>query len=476
MCLLFRSNAKNFMRLKIFFLHFFHVLNLFSFAQIEIKGVLPGAENRIISVHAPADLVSFRQMHLGACLVDDSSGFELEITLSHRSPVILEIGYYTYQFYAIPGKKYFLRSDSLNLKNVYRPFYNKQVLPCSLEEKPGLEINHELYKIDTAFNSFILANFGGIYQNRRAGIFTPFKQKIKQQMDSVNEPFVKAYAEYKIAATELAVIPQKKKLFFKSYLLDKPVLYTNTEYMQFVKTYFEDIPQLNNRFVSRDDLFMGINYLDHYSALLDSLGKDTLLRNEQLRELVMLFTLKDLFSNTAYSKYQINRFFEQINEESKFEHHRKIAKNLKFELNDLKKGTPAKYFNLPGLLSDSLALDQLKGKPVYLGFFTTWSYACLAELEGLQNLYKTYGDRIHFVTIMLDENIEIARRLVQEKDYSWTFLYNGTAYPLLNDYRVKTFPSFILLDQNLMIEQYPAYKPSEVIEEEFKKLLMPPKE
>ena len=454
----------------LFILIFFHIS---AYSQIEISGVFPGAENHELIIHGSADLVSNRQKILATEMINDTAGFSLDLPLKHRMPLTIEVGYYTFRFIAVPARHYVFFSDTLKLQDIYRPFYNKMLLPCRMSESPGPEINQEIGAFDSKFNDFILANFGGIYQKRNIGIFRQIKEEMNRKADSMGNPFLKSYVDYKIASAEWAIAPQKKAWFFNTYIKDKPILYHNPEYIQFINSYFQDIPGLNNHFVHRDDLINGINHAEHYSALLDSLGKDSLLRNEQLRELVLLNTLKTLFGQPAYSTFRMNSFLDQIHRESKFEQHRIIAENLKFELNDLRKGSDAKNFKLQSLSGDSLELEQLRGQPVYIGFFTTWSYACLAELEGMQKLVDSYGERVHFISIILDQKQDVARKLIAEKNYSWPFLFNGTQYALLADYRVKTFPSFILLNDRLQIVQYPAYKPSEVIEGEIKKLLKP---
>ena len=66
---------------------------------------------------------------------------------------------------------------------------------------------------------------------------------------------------------------------------------------------------------------------------------------------------------------------------------------------------------------------------------------------------------------------KIVKSLKQEKDYSWDFVFNGEDYDLLFDYRIKTFPVFLLLDEDGKVVEYPAYKPSEVIYKTFDQLL-----
>jgi thioredoxin-related protein len=92
-------------------------------------------------------------------------------------------------------------------------------------------------------------------------------------------------------------------------------------------------------------------------------------------------------------------------------------------------------------------------------------------MELMQKLHEKYKDQIDFVTISLDQDTVIINKFVNEKNYPWTFLYNGDDYQLLYDYGIKTFPAFVLIDSNGRIVQYPAYKPSEIIEDTFQRMI-----
>jgi thiol-disulfide isomerase/thioredoxin len=227
-----------------------------------------------------------------------------------------------------------------------------------------------------------------------------------------------------------------------------------------------------NRFISRDDLRSAINLQSSFPALLDTLGKDTLLRNEVIREMVCFSTLVELYSDKGFNKRNILDILRQAVDNSKFPKHRRIASNLIHELTVMKENQPAPDFTLPILSEDSLvSLADMSGKPIYIGFFTTWSFACLAEFELMKDRYLEYGDHIQFVTIALDRDPDIVKKFKAEKKYDWTFLYNGLDYDLIFDYRIKTFPSFVLIGSDGNIADYPAYKPSEIINERFDLLI-----
>ena len=237
--------------------------------------------------------------------------------------------------------------------------------------------------------------------------------------------------------------------------------------MEFFNQFFDQYLTAGNKFVSEKDMEKGINELINLPALMDSLGKDTLLLSESLRELVLIKTLQELYFSPFYYPQNILSILDQIISTSPFSLHRSIAMNVRNGLTKLQKGTIVPDFKLPDLTGIPVNLSDHKGKTVYLSFLTTWTFACLAEYKIMDSLYSVWGNEIDFITVSLDKNPEIVTRFKNEKKYNWTFLYNGTGYDLIQDYGIKTFPLFVLIDSEGKILQYPALKPSEGIEETF---------
>jgi peroxiredoxin len=246
--------------------------------------------------------------------------------------------------------------------------------------------------------------------------------------------------------------------------------------MEFFNQFFNQYLIGGNKFVSEKDIEKGINDLVSLPALMDSLGKDTLLLSESLRELVLIKTLQELYYSPFYYPQNILSILGQIITTSPFLLNRSIALNVRNSLTKLQKGTIAPDFTLPDLAQNTVSLSDQKGKTVYLSFLTTWTFACLGEFKIMDSLYTVWRNEIDFITISLDKNPEVVTRFKKEKNYNWTFLYNGTGYDLIRDYGIKTFPLFVLIDSEGKILQYPALKPSEGIGETFTYLKQKSKE
>jgi cytochrome c biogenesis protein CcmG/thiol:disulfide interchange protein DsbE len=66
---------------------------------------------------------------------------------------------------------------------------------------------------------------------------------------------------------------------------------------------------------------------------------------------------------------------------------------------DLHEGDVAPAFTTETLAGDTLALADLRGKPVVVNFWASWCVPCADEAPLFERAYKEYGDRIAFVGV-----------------------------------------------------------------------------
>ncbi len=450
--------------------------NLVFPAETTISGKLPGGSGNEIRLIAYADYISYTEVLLDRTLIDSIGGFHLETDILETRQVILDLDYYSTTFYLEPGKKYQLDFDSISMADQYRPFYEKEPLVFQIISDESMELNNLIFEFNDIYNDFLVENFQSIYNRRNRSLIAGFRSEMNQKYSVTENLFFKEYVDFKIASIELSASGTNKPEVFKKYLQGKPILYFHSAYMEFFNQFFNQYLTSGNKFVSEKDLEKGINELISLPALLDSLGKDTLLLSESLRELVLIKNLQELYYSPFYFPQNILSILDQIITTSPFSLQRSIAMNVRNGLTKLQKGTIAPDFTLPDLTGIPVSLNDRKGKTVYLSFLTTWTYACLGEFKIMDSLYAVWGSEIDFITISLDKNPEIVTRFKKEKNYKWTFLYNGTGYDLIQDYGIKTFPLFVLINSEGKILQYPALKPSEGIGETFTYLKQKSKE
>jgi peroxiredoxin len=448
------------------FLFIFSVNQAFP-AETKISGMLPGGSGNEIRLIAYADCISYTEILLDRTIVDSNGRFNFQTDILETKLVKLDLDYYTTTFYLESGKKYLLQFDSISMADQYRPFYEKEPLVFRIVPDEPIELNNLIFEFNDVYNDFLIENFQNIYNRRNKNLVIAFKSEMDQKYANIENLYFKNYVDFKIASIELSASGTNKPELFRNYLLGKPILYFHSAYMEFFNQFFDQYLTAGNKFVSEKDLEKGINESISLPAIMDSLGKDTLLLSESLRELVLIKTLQELYYSPFYYPENILTILDQIIANSHFPLHRAIAMNVRLGLTRLQKGSLAPDFNLADLTGNPASLSDHKGKPVYLSFLTTWTFACLGEYKIMDSLYVVWGNDIEFITVSLDKNPEVVVRFKKDKNYNWTFLYNGTGYDLIQDYGIKTFPLFVLIDSEGKILQYPAIKPSEGIGEVF---------
>ena len=438
--------------------------------ETRVSGKIPGAGNKEIRIIAYTDQITYLDTVIAQQLIDPEGNFSIHLDLTETIYTRLDIEYFNIELYLEPGENYTITTDSISFLGNFRPYYKKELLNCNIISGKN-DLNNFISNFNISYNQFINDHFEEIYKRRKIDLIEEFKDSLQIKYGNVKNKYFQEYMRYKMASVYHAAMPTSQAKLFGEYFYKQPVLYQNIEYMYFFNQFFSQFLTSGSKEIKRADLLSTINYQNSFSALIDSLGKDTLLRNEVIRELVLFNGITELYHSPDFSKKSIINILNQAKTESKFPEHRMIAGNLIRSLRKLQPGTPTPGFSLPRLNGEMFNFPEQNNKPVYLSFMTTWSYACIAEMELMQKLYEKYKDQIDFVTVSLDQDTVVINKFVNEKKYHWTFLYNGDDYPLLYDYGIKTFPAFVLIDSNGKIVQYPAYKPSEIIEDTFQRMI-----
>ncbi|MBN3035209.1 MAG: TlpA family protein disulfide reductase [Bacteroidales bacterium] len=415
------------------------------------------------------DYISRLALLVDETVTDTSGSFSFILELVSIRQFTLQVGYYETVLFLEPGRTYRMETDTLHFRDVFRPFYNLEPLDFALVtsgEEP--DINALIDEFDRMFDTFLLDHFNEIYRRGRVALFDSLLVLAALHIDENSPPFFIQHVQYRLADAELSMMPARRNDLFGRYLRGRDFLYDHPSFMEFFHKFYDQyLTMAGSGKISLRDLEKTVNELGSYPALMDSLGKDTLLRNEVLREMVMLKSLRELFYTPGYHCGQIIHILEEVAEISKFQKHREIAHNLVTMLTRMRKGWPAPMFHLPDMNGDTVSLDDLSGLPVYLAFFTSWSYASVAELDTLHNLYPEFDGVIRVVAVALDDDTGRVGLLLKDRHYPWVTLRGGESFDLIQNYGVRSFPLFILLDEQGRVLQYPAVKPSEGVRRSF---------
>lgn len=458
------------MKNQIFFLILFLLVSQVIFsAETIIGGRFDGAEGSRIRILANKDYITYEVHELASALA--GNGGEFEIRLKHDRVIYAYIltGHYRGEIYLEPGREYFLSADNLQIKDQFRPFYNQEQLQFRFANADDSDLNLLIRRFNSGFNDFVMTRFEEIYKQRNNALIDSLKEMRGSFAEFSDNAYFLHYMDYRIASVELVIRSTVKHLLFRDYFQDKPVLYDHVEYMYFFNEFFNHYYN-SSRFIDPVDIREALQKNGGYQTMDNIIGADTLLTNERFRELVMLKMLFQLYYQPGFNTKAIEKILGTIEENSRFREHNKLATGILEKINKFGRGSRAPEILIEREGTADFRLSNFRGQPVYIGFISLRSFGCLVELDTLDKLQDRFGDKVHFIILAFDEP-ELVRKYRQDEAVNWILIAIKEGFNIVNDYDIKTFPQFVLIDERGNIISYPARKPSENIEYVLQKML-----
>jgi peroxiredoxin len=354
------------------------------------------------------------------------------------------------------------------------PFLQSAKLEIEFGKDDQGELNSLIQSFNSLYNDFLLQNFNALYRDRNKVKLDSFRMKVVTTYSMFKEPYFVNYGKYKIASLVQLSQSMNQAEIGRMYFANAPVLYENTEYMDFFNQYFSKYMTATCRALKFTDYNTILNGPEGYKRLMKALEADSTLKKIQLRELVMIKGLMEMFNTTGYKQEKIVSLLGHVADESKFPENKQIARNMIRELTKLRVGSAAPGFKLKDKMQKEVTLADFIGKPVVLNFWTTYCQGCITEMDRMKPIFDKFRDQVSFISISADKDFSKMLFFVNLKtDFVWNFLHIGDDYNLLKEYNVKSYPLFVLIDKDGNIVQYPADLPGSGLELSITKLLSP---
>src|SRR6185295_2900769 len=192
-------------------------------------------------------------------------------------------------------------------------------------------------------------------------VIDSFKIAIHEYYSVVKNSYLNTYVDYSIASLEEKTKESEKKLF-STYLDGKPIQYNNLEFMHFFNAFFKQKLYAFSLTKSGDPVVFQINDRGSFPGAMAVLQRDPFLKNDTLRELVLLKGLYESYYDNSFKKSSIIAILQQITEDSKIHEHQQIATNILNSFSRLKPGLFAPAFVLPDKTGLTASLDELRSK------------------------------------------------------------------------------------------------------------------
>jgi len=454
-------------------IRFFFVLFFISFSSIKSSSVVkllgnaPSFKGFELVFNSYSDPFSSTEITIGRCKVDSSGNFSVTLPISDITYIFSHLGIYMGYMYLEPGKEYIISfpdkkekapSDKLN------PFFEESEFQFSIKNRD----NHDLNKLILSFNDLydpVLKNvIKNIYSGNNKASLDSSLNALKTTNSGIDNSFYNKYVDYKIEYLKFLAYRNKSKSISNEFFQHKPVLYNNPAYLelfnQVYNKYFYFFGRTNFGKIIYDD----INNRKSYFQLSQTLQSDSILKNDSLREMVVLKNIHDEFYSNNFSRSGLLCLLDSFIINTKIIKHKVIAGYIRSKITLLMPEFPPPEFELFDRNGKLVKSSDLLGKYVYLNFCICSSYSCIKEFDLLKNLNNKYKDRFLIVTIATDENREQMSNFITKSEYNWLFLHYGNQPDILKQYDIRAYPTYFLIGPDGKLIYSPAASPGENFE------------
>ena len=433
--------------------------------QVTITGSAIGAEGKTIRIIAWGDLITFTEERVAEAEIDTMGNFSMTFDLPSTTFIAVAIDLHRLELLMQPGQTYKMKLAPINYTDnlEVNPFILSQNLKIELINPDKNELNILINGYNNKYNQFLLDHFNALYLERKKNYLDTFRIQVNSGYTGIDQPYFQDFIRYKTAGLEQIAHAKNQYDLARSYFIDQPILYNNVEYMQFFNNFFTKYLKATSNILRKIDLIPIIKGAAPYPNLMKTLAADSVLRNEDLRELVLLKGLYEYFYANQELQDPIIAILKTISQESPWEGNRLVAADMVAKVTKLRRGTPAPEFSLMGRKKDQFhSLKDFRGKPVVINFWTTFCQGCLAEMELQVPLYEKYKEQVEFISICADRYwIKMNYFALTKPEYAWTLLHYSDDTDLLVDFEVRTYPLYVVIDREGNIFQAPAPHPSE---------------
>ena len=456
------------MRIVSFLIIFFAFATISLAEKVKIYGTAQSYARSNLNIKYHSEAFTYAEKKICDFPVNEDGQFSVEFEIKKSRLVFLPLGIYKGFLYLEPGKEYELKlplKKELSPAQKLNPFFEAEELMIGVANIDTNKLNLMIRKLDDKLDAFINQNFHKIYRKKDKSVGIDFANQIKEEFNAVQNQFFKDYLHYRLGFMEFLAYPNAFRKIEEKYFVGKEIQLNNPAYMSLYKKQYGNF--LNGFFSQKESptISAAFKSKNTYQEIFALMNKYPAYENIQFRNLIIATSIFDSYSRKFIGRKKALEIFTQIKKSSGHDYTKELCANFIAKITHLQKDYPAPNFSI-----GDHQLANYKGKYLYLNFCNTQSYPCLQDFKEIQKLKQQFGQHIEFLSIACDWDESRFEQFAKTNQYDWPIIHIGDQHQLIQQYNVKAFPIYVLIDPEGNIVDATAPGPKENIQMQFIKI------
>ncbi len=436
--------------------------------KVKLFGQHAAYANTQIKVLCYEDAFSKTEKQLAVMKLDKQGQFSVEFEIDETQMVFLPLGVFRGYFFAEGNKEYQLSlppKRDLSPAQRIDPFFEAQDILLGFRNADKNGLNNLIRQFDNQFDNFINQNFDGIYNQRSSSLGVGFAKQMKSDYSNVENTYFQVYLKYRLGFLDYLSRPEAYISLENKYFSNQALELNNTAYTTLFNKVYNNA--LGAAFYRREKtkFHKAIESKDAYKDLNKAMKTYSNYQNNDFRYLLLAKSIFDGTENALLSRRKAITILKQINQNVHDERVGKLTSNYIAKLSHLLKNTDVPTFSI-----GDISLEDYKGKYLYLNFCNTTNSVWDNDFELLKKLHEVFGKDIEFLSIASDVDPVRFKNRLKQKEISWPVVQVEAENPILDDFKIKVFPSYIIVNPEGKVYQYPARGPHDGVEKVFVKI------
>ena len=439
----------------------FFVQGLHAEQITKITGFAPKYIGEKVEVYAIEDYFSMKEKLLATAVVQDDSLFRITMYNSKTQKIYIKSKNNKGFIYIQPGGNYEIYFPLKNKYDEFRPLGND--VEISFINLPENDINYripsfEKWRTDFLGMYFYKKNLNGVEFVQK---LDTFKMNVEKAYADDTSFYFQTYVRFSIAELDDIQFLGARNRFEKYdfYIKKYPVMYGNDAYMAYLESFYKQILtrmplEANNR------VYLGV-LKSSPTMVANALAEEYTLKNAKILELVMVKTLSDSYFKSDFPQTNIISILDSISHHSLFKENGLIAANLIEKLTEILPGSKAPGFVLTSYQSEEKStLENFAKKHLYIQFIDLSIKECEKEIELLESMYAKYKNDVEIITVIRRQKEYSKKQEAMLKKIPWKKFEAAPEDNIFKNYKISSFPSYVLVDAYGYIVAAPALKPT----------------
>ena len=430
--------------------------------DVVIEGDASFAKGKEIRLIVFDDLLNYSKKTVATERIGKDGKFKLRYAANETTLVQIAIMTAKAEFFIEPEKSYNLTIDAnTEIFQLTSPEEYGYFLDVTTNQPDTNELNYKISRFSIFFENITNAYHPYLTYIKNYAKFDTLTSILFNYFDIKYNPtdFYQSYMYYTYGSLESSVFEKSSDSMYKKYFDNEYILYNNPAYMDFFNMFYDNY-LYNSRKISKKVLSECINDSPDYLKLFNASGKDPVLQNERIRELVIIKNLGQFYSRQDFDKVNLIALLDYIYKNTHFPEHKKLVADTKLKLVKDAGKNNANNVVLKEVSGADYKFGKPSGKWTYVQFFNSKCEDCIREMLILKELQNKFGDSLQIVSVSVDINFNDFsqfRQSYNNKMFDWKFVHFNDNYEWIDKLQLLLLPEYLLLSPDgKLSERYPA--------------------